>query len=208
MLAAEAVVKALEQGKEELLLEYEKALARSYVARELWEVRNVRPAFKYGFWPGLLLSGLSTIVFRGNEPWTLKHHEQPDYATLKPIESAKKIDYPKPDGKIAFDLLESVSRTGTNHEEDQPSHLKLKKGPSEQLGTSLLKYGGPEQKFCPAGVYEYVTEESTSLAGSETKFVINAQNCIHCKTCDIKDPTQNIDWTVPEGGGGPSYQGT
>ena len=184
------------------LSDYEEAIRTSDITAELHKVRNVRPAFKYGFWPGLLLSGLSTVVFRGKEPWTLSHPE-PDYKSLKPVSESPKIEYKKADGKVTFELLESVSRTGTNHTEDQPSHLQLKEGPGPQLDVNLKKYGGPEQKFCPAGVYEYVDQ-----GNGKCSFVINAQNCIHCKTCDIKDPSQNINWVVPEGGGGPNYQMT
>lgn len=115
------------------------------------------------------------------------------------------IEYPKPDGVISFDLLDSVSRTGTNHREDQPSHLVLQRGTSDQLNVNYPVYGGPEQKFCPAGVYEYVDDETKP---GQKRFQINAQNCIHCKTCDIKDPSQNINWNVPEGGGGPKYVNT
>lgn len=135
-------------------------------------------------------------------PWTFKH-AGPDHASLIPLKNAKEIVYPKPDGILSFDLLESVSRTGTAHEENQPIHLKLKSGSGPQLNTNYAVYGGPEQKFCPAGVYEYVDDES-----GNKKFQINASNCIHCKTCDIKDPSQNIDWSVPEGGGGPKYVNT
>lgn len=195
MLAAECVEDCI-VGKGSLE-SYDERVSKSWIMKELHSVRNVRPAFKYGFWPGLVLSGLSTMITRGKEPWTLKHQE-PDYKSLKNIAESKLIDYPKPDGKITFELLESVSRTGTNHNEDQPCHLQLKSGDGPQLKNNLIKYGGPEQRFCPAGVYEYIDD----------KFVINAQNCIHCKTCDIKDPSQNINWVVPEGGGGPNYKDT
>jgi electron-transferring-flavoprotein dehydrogenase len=195
ILAAECVENCIEKQGD--LKEYDEMIDRSWIVKELRKVRNVRPSFKYGFWPGLILSGLSTIFLKGNEPWTIAH-PKPDHESLTTVEKAQEIKYPKADGKISFELLESVARTGTNHNEDQPSHLQLKKGPGPQLTQNLPKYGGPEQRFCPAGVYEYV----------EDKFVINAQNCIHCKTCDIKDPSQNINWVVPEGGGGPSYTDT
>ena len=178
---------------------FERNFKESWAGRELWQVRNYRPAFhKFGgLWGGLAYSGAEAFIFRGREPWTFANCSKPDFATLKPASEARPIAYPKADGKITFDLLESVSRTGTNHEEDQPSHLQLKSGPAPQLQNNLSRFAGPEQRFCPAGVYEYVEDGK--------KFQINAQNCIHCKTCDIKDPSQNINWTVPEGGGGPQY---
>ena len=189
---------------------YENQLLRnSWVGEELYKARNVRPAFHAGLFPGIIFAGLDSLIFRGKLPITLSHGKKPDHATLKRIDEINApIEYPKPDGKITFELLESVSRTGTNHEEDQPCHLKLKQpAESAQLATNLPIYGGPEQKFCPAGVYEYV---DVTIEGGKTvkKFQINAQNCIHCKTCDIKDPSQNIDWSVPEGGGGPQYTNT
>ena len=185
---------------------YEKSLKESWLWKELYEVRNVRPSFHspLGLWGGIAYSGLDTLLLKGRTPWTLKH-PGPDYASLRPLKDVKPIEYPKPDGVLSFDLLESVSRTGTNHEENQPIHLRLKKGQDPQLNTNLAVYGGPEQKFCPAGVYEYVDDEANP---GKKRFQINAINCIHCKTCDIKDPSQNIDWTVPEGGGGPKYVST
>lgn len=218
MLAAEAAFEAItaKEGEESsnpiVLDSYEKSLKESWVWKELWEVRNVRPSFHnpLGMWGGIAYSGLDTLILKGRTPWTFKH-PHPDHAMLKPAKDCPVIEYPKPDGKISFDLLESVSRTGTNHEEDQPIHLKLQRGPSEQLDVNYAKYGGPEQKFCPgkdkgggglivsllshfvlAGVYEYVTDEKNP---EKKRFQINAINCIHCKTCDIKDPSQNINWT-------------
>lgn len=192
---------------------YETILKSSWIGEELYKARNIRPAFHHfgGLLPGLLFAGLDTIIFRGKLPFTLSHGEKPDYAQLKQLNDLKPTEipkYPKPDGKLTFELLESVSRTGTNHEENQPCHLKLKEpATTAQLSKNLPLYGGPEQKFCPAGVYEYI--DVTGADGkSEKKFQINAQNCIHCKTCDIKDPSQNIDWSVPEGGGGPQYTNT
>jgi electron-transferring-flavoprotein dehydrogenase len=172
-----------------------------------YEARNIRPSFhsKLGVYGGLMYSGIDQYVFRGRAPWTLKH-TGPDYAQLKLAAECTPIDYPKPDGVISFGLLEQISKTGTYHEEDQPSHLVLKQ-PNVQIDRNLKLYGGPEARFCPAGVYEYlpVYDENTY---SRMRFQINASNCIHCKTCDIKDPSQNIDWTVPEGGGGPHYSNT
>ncbi|KAJ3417178.1 hypothetical protein HDV05_006384 [Chytridiales sp. JEL 0842] len=206
MLAAEATYKAVtsESTSGPIVLEsYEKAFRESWAYDELWAVRNVRPSFHspLGVYGGLLYSGFETLISKGRVPWTFKH-PHPDHATLKPIKDVKPIEYPKPDGVISFELLENVSRTGTGHEEDQPIHLRLQRGPKEQLETNYAVYGGPEQKFCPAGVYEYLDDEANP---GKKRFQINASNCIHCKTCDIKDPSQNIDWTVPEGGGGPKY---
>lgn len=196
MLAAEAI----NNGK---LEDYEADLRKSWVWEELHRVRNVRPAFHnpLGLYGGLIWSGIE-LATAGKLPWTLKHGK-PDYASFKPASEFKPIEYPKADGILTFDLLESVSRTGTNHEEDQPCHLQLK-DPSIQVERNLTEFAGPEARFCPAGVYEYLPRED----GSGMRFQINAQNCIHCKTCDIKDPSQNINWQVPEGGGGPKYEHT
>ena len=192
MIAAECFLsKSIGGGS---LENYEKELKSSWVGKELYQARNIRPAFHHfgGLIPGILFAGLDTVIFRGKMPFTLSHGDKPDYAQLKRLDEVKPIDipnYPKSDGKITFELLESVSRTGTNHEEDQPCHLKLKQPPSAvQLKTNLPIYGGPEQKFCPAGVYEYVDVDTQGK--TERRFQINAQNCIHCKTCDIKDPSQ------------------
>lgn len=185
---------------------YETNIQNSWVYEELKEVRNVRPSFHnpLGMWGGMAYSGLDTLIFKGRVPWTFKHGGA-DHASLAPIKDVTPIEYPKPDGVISFDLLDSVSRSGTNHVENQPIHLRLKNGSKPQLETNLPVYGGPEQKFCPAGVYEYVDDDANP---GKKRFQINAQNCIHCKTCDIKDPSQNIDWSVPEGGGGPVYVNT
>jgi electron-transferring-flavoprotein dehydrogenase len=207
MLAAESTFKALSSDPKPkapiLLTDYETSIKDSWVYKELYEVRNVRPSFHspLGLWGGIMYSGIDTLFLKGRTPWTFKH-PGPDHLSLKPLGSVKPIEYPKPDGVISFELLENVSRTGTNHEENQPIHLFLKEGSGPQLDRNLKEFGGPEQKFCPAGVYEYVQDSESP------KFVINAINCIHCKTCDIKDPSQNIDWTVPEGGGGPKYTNT
>jgi electron-transferring-flavoprotein dehydrogenase len=162
----------------------------------------MRPSFhtKLGLYGGIAYSGLEAYILRGHEPWTF-HHSTTDAAATEPASAHKPINYPKPDGVISFDLLTSVSRTGTNHEEDQPSHLKVPDY-DKHTAESYPKYQGIENKFCPAGVYEYVDDESKPLG---KRFQINAANCIHCKTCDIKVPTQDITWTVPEGGGGPKY---
>lgn len=189
---------------------YEKILKDSWMGEELYKVRNVRPAFHHfgGLFPGILFAGLDTLIFKGKLPFTLSHGQKADHATLRKAADLKTEEipqYPKPDGKLTFELLESVSRTGTNHEEDQPCHLHLKQpAASVQLSSNLPIYAGPEQRFCPAGVYEYV-DSITAEGKTEKRFQINSQNCIHCKTCDIKDPGQNIDWRVPEGGGGPQY---
>jgi electron-transferring-flavoprotein dehydrogenase len=175
------------------------ALQRSWIWDELYRVRNIRPSFRAGLWGGLLYSALDTYVLRGRAPWTL-HHRHPDHTTLIPAKEAPRIDYPRPDGKITFDRLSSVFISNTNHEEDQPPHLKLR-DPAKAIGVNYRLYDSPEQRYCPAGVYEIVDDAGTG----EKRLQINAQNCVHCKTCDIKDPEQNIDWVVPEGGGGPNY---
>jgi electron-transferring-flavoprotein dehydrogenase len=174
------------------------ALQRSWVWDELHQVRNIRPSFRLGLWGGLIYSALDTYVLRGRAPWTLHHH--PDHTQLTRADAAPRIEYPRPDGKITFDRLSSVFISNTNHEEDQPAHLKLR-DPAKAIGVNYRLYDSPEQRYCPAGVYEIVEEAGTG----EKRLQINAQNCVHCKTCDIKDPEQNIDWVVPEGGGGPNY---
>ncbi len=174
------------------------ALQRSWVWDELYRVRNIRPSFRLGLWGGLAYSALDTYVLRGRAPWTFHHH--PDHTTLIPAKEAPPIDYPRPDGKISFDRLSSVFISNTNHEEDQPPHLRLR-DPAKAIDINYRLYDSPEQRYCPAGVYEIVEEAGTG----EKRLQINAQNCVHCKTCDIKDPEQNIDWVVPEGGGGPNY---
>jgi electron-transferring-flavoprotein dehydrogenase len=146
---------------------------------------------------GSLLVGVDQVVFGGNAPWTL-HHPGPDHARLKPKDQCQPIDYPKPDGVLTFDRLSSVFVSNVAHEEDQPAHLTLRDA-AVPITVNLARYGAPETRYCPAGVYEIVTE------GENPRLQINAQNCVHCKTCDIKDPTQNIHWVVPEGGGGPNY---
>ena len=195
MVAAETIFAKL--GGDETA-DYQRAIEESWIWPELKSVRNIRPAFKWGMWAGLAHAAIDTYVFRGKAPWTL-HHE-PDHLHLKKKTEAKPIQYPKPDGVVSFDRLSSVFISNTNHEENQPAHLKLL-DPSKAIDTNYRLYDSPEQRYCPAGVYEIVKEED----GSNPRLQINAQNCVHCKTCDIKDPTQNINWTVPEGGGGPNY---
>jgi electron-transferring-flavoprotein dehydrogenase len=175
---------------------YPERLKASWLWDELYAVRNIRPSFRWGLWGGIAYSALDTYVLRGKAPWTLKNHA--DHTALKKAAECAPIDYPRPDGKLSFDRLSSVFLSNTNHEEDQPCHLRLKDD-SIPVAINLALYDAPEQRYCPAGVYEIVREE----AGPRLQ--INAQNCVHCKTCDIKDPTQNIDWSVPEGGGGPNY---
>ncbi|KAJ3396386.1 hypothetical protein HDU92_003228 [Lobulomyces angularis] len=207
MLAAEAAFEAI--TKEDTsnlpidLVSYQNNLKESWVWKELNEVRNVRPSFHsaLGVFGGLIYSGIDTLLLKGKVPWTFQH-PKPDHEMLRPAKEYKPIDYPKPDGVISFELLDNVSRTGTNHRDNQPVHLQLQRGPKEQLERNLEIFGGPEQKFCPAGVYEYVDDEENP---GKKRFQINSQNCIHCKTCDIKDPSQNINWTTPEGGDGPKY---
>jgi len=189
MLAAEAV-----HGGDHTT--YEAALQNSWVMDELKGVRNIRPAFRWGIWAGLLYSALDTYLFRGKAPWTFKHHD--DHTSLKTKGCYAPIHYPAPDNVVTFDRLSSVFISNTNHEEDQPSHLTLKDA-SVPVQFNLAYYDAPEQRYCPAGVYEIVEE-----AGKQ-RLQINAQNCVHCKTCDIKDPSQNIVWVTPEGGGGPNY---
>lgn len=207
MLAAEAAFEAITAETEGpiTLDSYEAALKDSWIYKELHEVRNVYPSFynPLGLWGFMAWSGLATMITKGKEPWTWKHKE-PDYASLKPAAECEKIEYPKPDGVISFDILENLSRSSTNHADNQPIHLRLKK-PELQMAESYPKFDGVENRFCPAGVYEYVEDENNP---GQKRFQINSQNCVHCKTCDIKSPIQNVDWTVPEGGGGPGYQWT
>lgn len=204
ILAAEAAFGALESSAEGAiqLYDYEEKLQASWIYKELYQVRNMRPSFhtKLGIYGGILYSGLEAFILRGHEPWTF-HHRSTDAAATEPASKYKPIDYPKPDGQLSFDLLTSVSRTGTNHEEDQPSHLLVTDW-DKHTKDCFPTWQGIESRFCPAGVYEYLDDDTKELG---KRFQINAQNCIHCKTCDIKVPTQDITWTVPEGGGGPKY---
>ncbi|MEK9672722.1 MAG: electron transfer flavoprotein-ubiquinone oxidoreductase [Rhodospirillaceae bacterium] len=199
MLAAEAVSAALSAGASPAdgLPSYTEAVKNSWVWQELYRARNMRPNFHWGMWAGLILGAIDTFLFFGHAPWTLRNRA--DHSALKKAKDCKPIDYPKPDGKLTFDKLSSVQLTGTFHEEEQPCHLTLKDA-AVPMVVNWADYNGPEARFCPAGVYEYVEVDN------QMKFQINGQNCIHCKTCDIKDPTQNIDWVTPQGGEGPNYQ--
>jgi electron-transferring-flavoprotein dehydrogenase len=199
MLAAEAAFEALGQGREhDELHAYPEAFETSWLYKELNKARNFKQWFKRGRLVGTVMTGIEQFVLRGYFPWTL-HNTKTDYEALKPIAECTPIHYPKPDGHLTFDRLSSVFISNTNHEENQPAHLTLKDA-SVPVNTNLAIYGGPEARYCPAGVYEYITN-----ADNTSRLQINAQNCVHCKTCDIKDPTQNIVWVAPEGGGGPAY---
>jgi electron-transferring-flavoprotein dehydrogenase len=205
MLAAQAAFDAVINGrKHDELKAYPAAFRNSWLHAELDKSRNFKQWFKKGFLVATLMNGieqwlLPKLGFKA-PPWTL-HRTEPDHVRLKPAVDCPQISYPKPDGKLSFDRLSSVFISNTNHEEQQPAHLTLK-DPAVPVGLNLARYGGPEARYCPAGVYEFVKDDS----GSE-RLQINAQNCVHCKTCDIKDPTQNIVWVTPEGGGGPNYAG-
>ena len=179
------------------LARYPEAFEKSWLREELHRARNFKPWMSKGLYTGTLMVGIDQVVFSGKAPWTLRHHKA-DHEKLQPKDGFRPIEYPKPDGVLTFDRLSSVFVSNTNHEEDQPPHLTLK-DPAVPVTINLPVYAGPESRYCPAGVYEFVSE------GGSERLQINAQNCVHCKTCDIKDPTQNIVWVVPEGGGGPNY---
>ena len=198
LVAADTIYELLaaEQIASKEAFQYSESLKETWMWKELYRARNIRPSFCWGLWGGLAYSALDTVLM-GRAPWTLSHHE--DHRQLKTKDVARRIEYPKPDGKLTFDRLSSVYLSSTNHEENQHCHLKLK-DPAVAINVNYIRYGSPETRYCPAGVYEIVGEEA-----GEPKLQINAQNCLHCKTCDIKDPTQNINWEVPEGGGGPNY---
>ncbi|HJR55796.1 MAG TPA: electron transfer flavoprotein-ubiquinone oxidoreductase [Rhizomicrobium sp.] len=202
MLAAEAAFAALGAGRSgDTLVSYEAAYAKSWVAHDLWKVRNAKPLWsRFGTLPGIFLIGLDLWMNQlfGFSIFGTLHHGAPDHACLRKAAESRKIDYPRPDGTLTFDRASSLFVSGTNHEEDQPVHLHLC-DPAIPISVNLPEYGEPAQRYCPAGVYEVVEE-----AGGP-RFQINAQNCVHCKTCDIKDPSQNINWVTPEGGGGPNY---
>lgn len=198
MLAAQAVVKALDaQRAHDELIDYPRAFKNSWLFDELYRARNFKQWMSKGLWLGTCMVGLEQKILHGKMPWTL-HHTGADHLQLRPADKFQPITYPKPDGKLTFDRLSSVFISNTHHEENQPPHLTLK---DRALPTriNLPIYAGPEARYCPAGVYEFVKENN------QDKLQINAQNCVHCKTCDIKDPTQNIVWVAPEGGGGPNY---
>jgi electron-transferring-flavoprotein dehydrogenase len=198
MLAADAAFGALAAGREhDALEEYPAAFRESWLHDELHRARNFKPWMSKGLYLGTLMVGIDQMVFGGKAPWTLRHRHA-DHELLDPKVSHRPIAYPKPDGKLTFDRLSSVFVSNTNHEEDQPPHLRIK-DPAIPVAVNLAVYAGPETRYCPAGVYEFVEE------GNAARLQINAANCVHCKTCDIKDPRQNIEWVVPEGGGGPNY---
>ncbi|UFN48380.1 electron transfer flavoprotein-ubiquinone oxidoreductase [Roseomonas sp. OT10] len=227
MLAAEAAAEALAGDRRAVLDAYPRSIQSSWVAEELKGVRNIRPGFaKLGFWGGMAHAALDTYVLKGRAPWTMKHHA--DHETLRDAAQSPRIAYPKPDGVLSFDRLSSVFLSNTNHEEDQPVHLVLK-DPARWKAVNWDRFRSPESRYCPAAVYEAVGPEAERVLKGEpdaqaleapggqsaeveagdaaARLVINAQNCVHCKTCDIKDPSQNIDWHTPEGGGGPNYIG-
>ena len=199
MLAAEAAFEALVSDRQrDELVSYPQAFEKSWLHDELHRARNFKPWLDKGLLFGSLMFGIDQIIFRGDAPWTL-HRKFADYEKLQPAAECQPILYPKPDGRLTFDRLSSVYLSNTNHEENQPPHLTLK-DPSVPTAINLPVYAGPEQRYCPAGVYEFVKG-----ADGNERLQINFQNCVHCKTCDIKDPTQNIVWVTPEGGGGPNY---
>ena len=196
MLAAEAVFECLQQTESNEASSYAEKFRNSWLWDELNLVRNIRPGFQKGLWRGLISAAIETYFTKGKGSKTLNHHE--DHLQLGKASDFKPIDYPKPDGEVSFDRLSSVFLSGTFHEENQPVHLTLKDD-TVPIKINLADYDAPEQRYCPAGVYEIIQQ------GEESMLQINAQNCVHCKTCDIKDPTQNINWVTPEGGGGPNY---
>lgn len=201
MLAAEAAYDAVTSGRQhDELSAYPAAFEASWLYTELNKARNFKTWFKKGLTVATVMNGIEQFALRGNVPWTL-HRDKPDHVYLKPASECKPIVYPKPDGKLTFDRLSSVFISNTNHEEQQPAHLTLKDA-SVPVAINLAKFAGPEARYCPAGVYEYVKNDDNT-----DRLQINAQNCVHCKTCDIKDPMQNIVWVTPEGGGGPNYVG-
>jgi electron-transferring-flavoprotein dehydrogenase len=198
MTAAEAVFELLGAGEQagREATDYPQRLRNTWLWDELYRVRNIKPSFHWGLWAAVGYSALDTYLFRGKAPWTFRH--TPDHTSLKPAAQCPSIEYPKPDGQLTFDRLSSVFLSNTNHEEEQPCHLTLRDA-SIPTRVNLALYDGPEQRYCPAGVYEFLEVEGAR------QLRINAQNCVHCKTCDIKDPSQNINWVTPEGGGGPNY---
>lgn len=198
MLAADAAFDAIVNDRaHDELSAYATSFEKSWLQDELHVARNFKPWMSKGLYTGALMVGIDQLILRGKAPWTL-HHTHADHEMLKPAAECVPIVYPKPDGKLTFDRLSSVFISNTNHNEHQPAHLTLK-NPAVPVEINLSKYAGPESRYCPAGVYEYIND------GNGDRLQINAQNCVHCKTCDIKDPTQNIVWVTPEGGGGPNY---
>ena len=197
IIAAETIIEHIKNNTD--LSIYETKFKKSWAFKELYAARNVKPSFRWSLILAIMFTGLDQILFRGRLPFTLKH-KHADHETLKPVSQMPKIDYPKPDGKISFDKTSSVYLTGTNHAENQPVHLQLKDS-NLPINYTLKEFDEPAQRYCPVGVYEVQRDKDNQ----NPKFVINSQNCIHCKTCDIKEPSQNIIWVVPEGGGGPKY---
>ncbi len=198
MLVAEAAFEALAAGRSrDELSAYPEAFGKSWLHDELHRARNFKPLMTKGLVAGSFLVGIDQVLFGGRAPWTL-HHPGPDHEQLRAKDECAPIAYPKPDGVLTFDRLSSVAASNVAHEEDQPAHLTLKDA-AVPIAVNLARFDAPETRYCPAGVYEIVTD------GQNPRLQINAQNCVHCKTCDIKDPTQNIHWVVPEGGGGPNY---
>jgi electron-transferring-flavoprotein dehydrogenase len=198
MVAAESLYPMLTSSDAIECVEYPANLKTSWLWDDLYRVRNIHPAMSWGLLPGLAYAAIDTYLFRGRAPWTL-HHKIPDHDTLKKASACKKIDYPKHDNKVSFDLMTSVYLSHSTYDEDQPCHLKLK-NPAVPIEINLKEYAAPEQRYCPAGVYEILQNQQ-----QQSYLQINAANCVHCKACDIKDPTQNIVWTTPEGGSGPQY---
>ncbi len=200
-LAAQALYDALvAERSHDILSDYPIAFEQSWLYKELNKARNFKQWFKKGRTVATIMTGVEQLLFQGKMPWTI-HRTKADHECLKPAAECAKIEYPKPDGKITFDRLSSVFISNTNHDENEPIHLTLK-NPDIPVETNLKVYAGPEQRYCPAGVYEFIKDDN-----GEDKLQINAQNCVHCKTCDIKDPTQNIVWVAPQGGEGPVYSG-
>ncbi len=198
MLAAESVFESLSGDGSAECADYGERIRQSWLWDELKAVRNIRPSFRWGLWLGMAYSAIDTYLLRGRAPWTLHHHA--DHDRLRKAADAPVIDYPKPDGEVSFDRNSSVFISNTNHEENQPSHLRLADD-SVPIDVNLALYDAPEQRYCPAGVYEILRDDD----GGNPRLQVNAQNCVHCKTCDIKDPRQNINWTVPQGADGPNY---
>lgn len=199
MVAAESLFPLLKESMGTECIRYTQNLKASWLWQELYLARNIRPAMRWGLWPGLLYAGIDTYLLRGRAPWTLKHHV-PDHDTLKKAKSCQPIEYPKHDNKVTFDLPSSVFLANVQYDENQPYHLKLKDRHRVPIDINLKEYASPESRYCPVGVYEILRHEN------EPRLMINGGNCIHCKACDIKDPTQNITWTPSEGGSGPQYE--
>lgn len=200
MIAADSLFPLLQTSTSDECIDYPKNLKSSWLWEELYKVRNIRPAMRWGLLPGIAYSALDTYVFRGKAPWTF-HHHHPDNLSLKKADQCPKIEYPKHDGKVTFDLPASVYLANVSYDENQPYHLKLKNRHEVPIAINLKEYASPESRYCPAGVYEILRNEK-----NEPRLMINGGNCIQCKACDIKDPTQNITWTPSEGGSGPQYE--